>query len=536
MAQSRHLHFVIFLLILGAFVFFYRLGDKDMWTRLESEAAVAGRDMLNTGRILVPHFFDQPFVDNRPPGAFWLVAASYKLTGHRDEWAARLPSALAALGCVLLVYAMGRRAANETAGFLSALVLLGMLTFVLMGRISQQDMLLALWTILAHWAFWRSLDESTSAFRYVLAFQVFLGLGTLTKGPAVVITILFPLTVYVFYSRRWRDVKWLALVGTLPVSLALMLWWYLYVWIEWPSMRQVLIGRFTDQSHRHVEPFYFYFLHIPELLGPATLLLPLLAVGWFKASPAQRRGPLGLFMISALSIFFVFCLFSSKRTHYLVPLLPALSLALGLVIANQRYDEGRYLTRSTLMLATLNPLIIVAWVFLAPDHLRLESVVREWAAFAVLAGMVAWSWILLRAGRRRTAWRISWVSCIVGLAFFLGDIYQRAGDLRSPRKFAENVAKVVPSQARLGTLYGHAAQVFYVGRPIERHNVSSAQDFLESPDHYLIVVDDDFLRIDEKHRQVVLSQSPYRQYDTAYLLRGGPSERDTSGQIIQRFQ
>ncbi len=125
MAQSRHLHFVIFLLILGAFVFFYRLGDKDMWTRLESEAAVAGRDMLDTGRILVPHFFDQPFVDNRPPGAFWLVAASYKLTGHRDEWAARLPSALAALGCVLLVYAMGRRAANETAGFLSALVLFG---------------------------------------------------------------------------------------------------------------------------------------------------------------------------------------------------------------------------------------------------------------------------------------------------------------------------------------------------------------------------------------------------------------------------
>jgi len=87
MAQRRNLLFVICLLGLGAFVFFYRLGDRDMWTRLESEAAVAGRDMLDTGRILVPHFFDQPFVDNRPPGAFWLVAASYKLTGRRDEWA-----------------------------------------------------------------------------------------------------------------------------------------------------------------------------------------------------------------------------------------------------------------------------------------------------------------------------------------------------------------------------------------------------------------------------------------------------------------
>jgi 4-amino-4-deoxy-L-arabinose transferase-like glycosyltransferase len=533
MAQRRNLLFIICLLALGAFVFFYRLGEKDMWTRLESEAAVAGRDMLDTGRILIPHFFDQPFVDNRPPGAFWLVAASYKLTGRRDEWAARLPSALAALGCVLLVYAMGRRAANETAGFLSALVLLGMLTFVLMGRMSQQDMLLTLWTMLGHWAFWRSLDEGSSAFRYVLAFQIFLGLGAITKGPAVVLTVLFPLAVYVIYSRRWRDVKWLMLVSTLPVSLALTLWWYLYVWIEWPSMRQVLVSRFVGQSERHIEPFYFYFLHIPELLGPATLLLPLLPIGWFKASPAQRRGPLGLFLISALSIFFVMCLFASRRTHYLVPLLPVLSLALGLVMANQRYDEGRYLTRSTLVLATLNPLIIVAWVFMAPDHLRLESVVREWAAFAVLAGMAAWSWILLRAGRRSTAWRISWVSCIVALAFFLGDIYQRAGDLRSPRKFAENVAKVVPSQTRLGSLSSHAALLFYVGRPMEFLDVSSVKGFLASPNHYLIVVDDDFLRIDEKRRQIVLSQSPYRQYDKAYLLRGGPSERDTRGPIIQ---
>jgi 4-amino-4-deoxy-L-arabinose transferase-like glycosyltransferase len=116
-AQRRHIGFIIYLLILGGFVIFFRLGDRDMWNGLESEAAVAAWDMVETGRILVPHILDQPFIDNRPPGAWWLIAATYKLTGVRNTWTARLPSALAALLCILLVYAMGRRAANANVGF-----------------------------------------------------------------------------------------------------------------------------------------------------------------------------------------------------------------------------------------------------------------------------------------------------------------------------------------------------------------------------------------------------------------------------------
>ena len=88
-APRRHIYYIFYLIILGAFVLFFRLGDRDMWTGNESEAAVAGWDMVETGRILVPHFLDQPFVDNRPPGAWWLIAATYKLTGVRNTWTAR---------------------------------------------------------------------------------------------------------------------------------------------------------------------------------------------------------------------------------------------------------------------------------------------------------------------------------------------------------------------------------------------------------------------------------------------------------------
>jgi 4-amino-4-deoxy-L-arabinose transferase-like glycosyltransferase len=427
-AQRLNIRFVIYLLILAAFVLFFHLGDRDMWNGLESESAVAGWDMVETGRILIPHILDQPFVDNRPPGAWWLIAATYKLTGVRNTWTARLPSALAALGCIFLVYAMGRRAANANAGFLSALILMGMVYFVFLGRMSQQDMLLTLATTLCLWAFWRSLDNNEPVFRFVLAFQIFLGLGVLIKGPAVVINVFCPLAVYILYSRRWRDVKWTSFIVTLPVGLCLSLWWYLYVWVAWPTMRDVLVHRFTDQSSIHVEAFYFYFLRLPELLGPVLLFIPLLVIGWRKAGPTQRHGPLGYFMISAVTMFFVYCLFASKRIHYLGPLLPALSLALGLLIEDQRFDEGRYLSISTLIIATLNPLLILIWIFAAPDQMRLEGAFREWGMLAILVGIVTGSWVMLRAGRRRTAWKTAWISCIIALAFFMGDIYTRAGN------------------------------------------------------------------------------------------------------------
>ena len=76
---------------------------------------------------------------------------------------------------------MGRRAANARAGFVSALILMGMAYFVLLGRMSQQDMLLTLATTLCLWAFWRSLDNNESVFRFVLAFQIFLVFGVLMK-------------------------------------------------------------------------------------------------------------------------------------------------------------------------------------------------------------------------------------------------------------------------------------------------------------------------------------------------------------------
>src|ERR1700731_503748 len=64
--------------------------------------------MLQTGNYLVPHVGSEPYF-RKPPLVNWIVAASFKVTGVRSEWTARLPSALAILAVALTFVTRGRR-------------------------------------------------------------------------------------------------------------------------------------------------------------------------------------------------------------------------------------------------------------------------------------------------------------------------------------------------------------------------------------------------------------------------------------------
>src|SRR6266850_4589005 len=63
--------------------------------------------MLDTGNYLVPQVGSEPYF-RKPPLVNWLVAASFKLTGHRNEWTARLPSALCVLAVALAFIIVAR--------------------------------------------------------------------------------------------------------------------------------------------------------------------------------------------------------------------------------------------------------------------------------------------------------------------------------------------------------------------------------------------------------------------------------------------
>ena len=96
------------------------------------------------------------------------------------------------------------------------------------------------------------------------------------------------------------------------------------------------------------------------------------------------------------------------------------------------------------------------------------------------------------------------------------------------REFAEKAAHIVPANARLGTLDDHAALLFDLGRPVEYVELADANNFLENPNHYLIVDKESKLeQIDEKLRRIIVSGYPYRNRQSAYLLQGRQLQDDS---------
>ena len=69
--------------------------------------------MLETGNYLVPQVGSEPYF-SKPPLVNWLVAASFKLTGCRNEWTARLPSVLCVLAVALAFLTIARSSLART--------------------------------------------------------------------------------------------------------------------------------------------------------------------------------------------------------------------------------------------------------------------------------------------------------------------------------------------------------------------------------------------------------------------------------------
>src|SRR5919197_3547349 len=90
-----------FLCLVCLVVLFSNLGSAALFEPDESRNAEKAREILLLNDWVTPHQNFLPTLD-KPIAFYWLVASAFKLFGI-SEWSARLPSVLAALGCIFLV-------------------------------------------------------------------------------------------------------------------------------------------------------------------------------------------------------------------------------------------------------------------------------------------------------------------------------------------------------------------------------------------------------------------------------------------------
>ncbi|MFP6628534.1 MAG: glycosyltransferase family 39 protein [Myxococcota bacterium] len=342
--MSSHTQHRALLLVASALLLCVGLGGTDFWAPDEpryGQVAEEVRAMEQGAKGLVLlHLGGEPYTQ-KPPLYFWLAALTGSVLGRVTEVAARLPSALAGIGTVLVTYALGRRLFPAPgAALFGGVLLLTSFRFAHLARRVQLDVLLGLFETVALFAFWRidqqaRSDESRTPTGLVLLLHAMLGLAALTKGPVgwlpgVVIIVYLAWEGRLSLLRRLLP-PWALLVSIGPVvSWTLAATWLAPSGFFSEAVVDNLVGRILDAGS-HVRPLYYYLYQLPLDFLPWTLLWPL---AWLAArrewrASRERARPWRLLVAWVLVPLVFFSLLSGKRGLYLVPAFPALALMCG---------------------------------------------------------------------------------------------------------------------------------------------------------------------------------------------------------------
>jgi 4-amino-4-deoxy-L-arabinose transferase-like glycosyltransferase len=324
------------------------IGLRDPWPADEPRFALIARDMVASGRWLVPLVGGDLYAD-KPPLYFWLMALALQLTGS-FRLAFLLPSLLSALGCVILVYDLARRLWTRETGLIAGTLLLLMVQFVWQARQAQIDTTLCFWTTLSLYGLLRHVLLGPRWGWYAIGWAA-AGFGVITKGVGFLpLLILIPLGLL---QHRWQAAavsgaaRWL--IGPLAFVLAVSVWLVpMLVAAQFDPALQAYrdeilfkqtVERYADAWH-HLEPFWYYVLEvIPVLWLPLTALLPWLAPRWRDAWRARDITIVSLLAWCALVVLF-FSLSPGKRGVYVLPAVPALVLACAPYVAELARQRG----------------------------------------------------------------------------------------------------------------------------------------------------------------------------------------------------
>jgi 4-amino-4-deoxy-L-arabinose transferase-like glycosyltransferase len=317
-------------------LFFYGLGQRDLYSSHEGRAAQDAQSILNEGVWGLPHLFDLHPELQKPPLYYWLVAIMSRLRGGAvDEIAVRLPAAISALATVLCVYAWCAFRACGRAGLFAALVLATAMHFTWLARVGRIDMPLTFTTTVALLAFHESWNQATGAqSRWRIAAYVAIATSIMLKGPIgliVPLVVLAPMVL--FYRSRGLWPCHLDLRRGLAIIALMVGPWF--AWAMWKSQGALLqtffiyhnMERAFGGGELRAHPFWFYFPRLAVDFLPWTPLLLACIPG-----VVLRSGPNSPERFGAIWLASVFLLLSCvrfKRADYLLPAYPGAAIVVG---------------------------------------------------------------------------------------------------------------------------------------------------------------------------------------------------------------
>lgn len=482
-------------LLLVAALYLPRLGDSPVRGE-EPRRARVSIEMMESGDWVVPREQGEPF-RSRPPFQNWVLAGTFALLGNHGPVAIRLPSVLAVLLTVWVLYGYSRGFLGR-AGSLTAAVAYP--TFGEMFQTGRQAETEALYVFLVggsliawHWGFTRGWNRYLVwTVAYVLA-----ACAALTKGglqPPVY--LLGTIGFYLLLTRRPGALFSVAHLVGAAAGVGIVLAWMLacadrvgwtdtkFIWSADTGTR--FLGWQFGEVARHMLGFP------PEVLGcllPWSPALGAYLCGRFRRSLGEARPAAVYCGLAAGLAFLTVWIPPQGATRYYAPLYPCLAVLVGVVADRAAVGAaGAVVTRLGRTYLLVVGITFAAAAVLMPFAPTLaESAGRpEFApdptnAWFYAVGLALAAVLLLRRGTADREVRVR--NAAVGLALGVAAVavgvmvdvrVRRADDTAAA---VARVAGQIPPGAELVSL-GHVDALFayYYERPIPARPLPATPD------------------------------------------------------------
>ena len=322
----------IALALFASLALFLFLGSRGLNEPDEGRYGELGREMALSGDWLVPTLNGIPHFQ-KPPVIYWATAASMRLLGV-NEWGARLPSALAALGIVALTYWIGASLFGQKTGVAAGVILLSSIGFFVGAHLLTPDMMMTFWitAAIACVVKYGRGGHRLWAWLFFLA----MGIGFLTKGPMAFVVPIAAAITWQRSRRRGDTPLRLPWARGVLLMLAVGLSWFIVLSLHNHELFSYFAGdelvkRFGSKTHGRSKPFYFFVWVLPLALFPWTFaFLGMVGVKLKHWRAGWRPQPDHWLLLGWIGIpLIILSISGSKLPTYIIPLFPAIAIALG---------------------------------------------------------------------------------------------------------------------------------------------------------------------------------------------------------------
>jgi len=464
-----------------------------LFDRDEGWYAQVSREMVESGDWVVPHYRGQPWLA-KPPLLYWCIAAGFKLCGVHD-WAARLVPIACMLVAVQLLATLTQRLFDTRTAIVATLTFITALLPAVVGRLVLTDSLLLVWVLAACVLLHRLAVGTPEAgaggpertLWLTVGFWACVGLGVLTKGPAIVLFAgAFGLALWIAVPRRrgWmRPSFWL---GAL-VAVAIAAPWFIAVAIRESDrlagqfLWSEVFARLVSAPHGQTGPPGY---HAVVALGgwfPWSVLVPGALI---EAWAVRRREPSVRAVLWWLALPWALLeVIPSKLPHYTFPCYAAVAMLLARMwlTGAERAAAGqeRLVRQAWALLGIVLGLAVVAFSVFAPSGtwsgpLGLAGAVLA-VGFAAVA-LLIWRGPWIHAWAATVATMAAWY-VVVGLTLLPSlephRLSRRAADAAN--------ARLQPGDACVVAGYTEPTLFFYLRVPASEVSAEDLPLLLRSP-------------------------------------------------------